>query len=129
MDIDITSMVNDSDEMPLLSGSQAELGPDAGRITWRNSCEYATRNPLVTSAQFDEVRDYFREFGAWDAAEIDAWSPEELQGLVTQEVAARIREMEHFDSYEEYEQASDDGRVSGLVHRGGDGRFYFDMSR
>lgn len=36
MEINITHMVDGADDMPLLSGSQAELGKDAGKITWAN---------------------------------------------------------------------------------------------
>jgi hypothetical protein len=128
IELDVTHMVDDADDMPMLSGSIAELGDDAGRIAWRNSCEYAAKRPLITPDQYDDARDYFREFGAWTREEIDAWTPEEIQGLVVQEVAARIRDMEHYDSYEEYEVAAQAGRCSGAVYRGDDGRFYFLMS-
>jgi len=126
IEIDVTHMMDD--DMGLLSGSIAELGESAGRITWRNSCQYAADHPLLTDDQLDEARDYFREFGAWDDAEIDAWTPEEVQGIVVQEVAARIREMEHYDSYEDYQAAAERGSVSGSVYRGDDGRFYFTLS-
>lgn len=129
IELDITSMVDDADGMRLLSGSIAELGEGAGRLTWRNSCEYAARNPLLTPDQYDDARDYFREFGAWDDDEIDAWTPDEVQGMVVQEVAARIREMEHYGTYEEYEKAANAGRCSGAVYRGDDGRYYFTLSR
>lgn len=129
LEIDVTRMVEESDHMPMLSGSIAELGDNAGRITWRNSCAYAERHPILTPDQFDEARDYFRDFGAWSDEEIDSWTSEEIQGMATQEVAARIREMEHFDSYEDYEQAAQEGRVSGDLYRGDDGRFYFLLSR
>jgi len=128
IEIDVTHMVDDADGMRLLFGSIAELGDNAGRITWQNSCEYAAEHPLLTPEQFDDARDYFRDCGVWEDDEIDAWMPEEIQGMVTQEVAARIREMEHFDSYEEYMEAAQAGRCSGAVYRGDDGRFYFLMS-
>lgn len=42
MELDITHMITDADDMPMLSGSRAELGQDAGSITWNNSkaCEH-----------------------------------------------------------------------------------------
>jgi hypothetical protein len=129
LEIDVTNMVDDADEMPMLSGSCAELGQDAGRITWRNSREYAERHPLLAPDQLDDARDYFRAYGAWDDEEIDDWTPDEVQAMAVQEVASRIREMERFDSYEEYQDAAERGNVSGLVYRGDDGRFFFTMSR
>lgn len=128
-ELDVTHMVEDADTMPLLSGSCAELGDNAGRLTWRNSCEYAARRPLLTAEQLDEARDYFRDFGAWSDAEIDSWTADKVQAVTVQEVAFQIREMEHFDTYEEYHAAAERGSVSGLVYRGDDGRYYFNMSR
>jgi len=123
MELDVTHMVEDVDDMPMLSGSRAELGNDAGRITWNNSVSYGKDRPLLTSDDMrDAARAHFREYGAWTQEEIDAWSEAELQGIMCQDVAAAIREMESFDTYEEYE-ASD--QVSSRLCRGDDGRWYF----
>ncbi len=43
MEIDITHMMEDSDDMPMLSGSVCELGDNAGRMTWNNSVKYAKK--------------------------------------------------------------------------------------
>lgn len=37
MEIDVTHMVDDADNMIELSGSRMEHGQDASRITWNNS--------------------------------------------------------------------------------------------
>lgn len=128
LELDVTSMVADADEMPMLSGSIAELGENASHITWRNSVDYGRSNPLLTPDQFDEVRDYYRDFGAWDDDEIDAWDASDLQGIVAQEAAAQIREMERFATYEEYQAAAERGSVSGSLYRGDDGRWFLMLS-
>lgn len=126
MEIDVTHMVDDSDEMPMLSGSVAELGTNAGPITWRNSKAYGAQHPLLkTDDDRDEARAYFREFGAWSAEEIAAWSEDELQGLVCQDIAHHIREMESAESAEEYREGCESGRYSGNVYQGDNGRWYF----
>jgi hypothetical protein len=118
MELDITHMIKDSDDMPLLSGSIAELGNSAAAITWRNSVAYGKAHPLLTDeAARDEARRYFADFGAWDADEIASWSDAELDGLVTQYIAGSIREMESLG--DRYEQEC------GNVYRGDDGRWYF----
>jgi len=77
MEIDVTHMVESADNMPMLSGSCAELGNDAGQITWNNSKAYGAEHPLLTTdAMRDAARDHFREYGAWTRKEIEAWSEE-----------------------------------------------------
>ena len=44
MEIDITDLVTDND-MFEFSAVEAEMGDDAGRITWRNAREHAKRDP------------------------------------------------------------------------------------
>jgi hypothetical protein len=40
-------MVEDCDEMPMLSGSRMELGDNAGALTWNNSKQYGATKPLL----------------------------------------------------------------------------------
>ena len=129
MELDVTHMVDDADDMPLLSGSVAELGVDAGRRTWNNSVMYGRKQPLLkTENERDAARDHFKAYGAWAREEIDAWSENDLQGIMCQDVAAAIREMEPYATYEEYEQACQNGEASGRLWRGTDGRWYFDIN-
>lgn len=126
MEIDVTHMVEDQDSMPTLSGSQAELGQDAGRITWGNSVAYGKDKPLLTSDDArNAARAHFREYGAWSEAEIAAWSDDELQGIMCQDVAAAIREMDVAEDYEDYQRLCEDGTCSSRLYRGDDGRWYF----
>jgi succinate dehydrogenase/fumarate reductase flavoprotein subunit len=128
MELDVTHMVEDADDMVALSGSVMEHGQDAGRITWNYSVQYAREHPLLkTDAARDAARAHFREYGAWSADEIAAWSEEELQGLMCQDVAYAVREMDVAEDYEEYQKLSEQGTVSGRLWRGDDGRWYFDL--
>jgi hypothetical protein len=126
LELDITHMVEeDGDEMPLLSGSVAELGPNARTLTWDNSKRYAEAHPLLkTPEQIQEAKDYLKRFGAWSGEEIAGWSDAEVQAMVVQHIAARIREMEHFDTYEAFKKAAQQGSVSGEIYKGDDGRWY-----
>jgi hypothetical protein len=128
-EIDVTAIVEDED-CSLLSASAMELGPNAGRITWQNCTDHfapseGTNPLLVPAVHCDEIVDYFLEYGAWSREELEAHSVEELNALVLQEVAATVREIESFDSYEEYEAAAREGSASGRVYRGDNGRWYF----
>lgn len=125
MEIDVTHMVESADDMPMLSGSIAELGQNAGRMTWNNSVAYGKEQPLLkTDDERDAARDHFADYGAWTKEEIAAWDEAALQGIVCQEVAALIREMEVAETYEEYERLCEAGTCSGRLYRGDDGRWY-----
>jgi hypothetical protein len=126
LELEITHMVEkDGDEMPLLSGSVAELGPNAGILTWGNSKRYAEAHPLLTTPeQIQEAKDYFKEFGAWSEEKIAGWSDSEVQAMVVQHIAARIREVEHFDNYEAFKSAVEQGSAGGEIYKGHDGRWY-----
>lgn len=128
MEINITHMVNDADEMPMLSGSAFELGDNAGTLTWNNSQDYAKAHPLLsTPEQIQEAREYFREFGAWSKEEIEAWSEAEVQALIVQDIASSIREMEAYDTWEHYQDASEKGQAAGRIDKDDDNQFYFYM--
>ena len=126
MEIDVTHMVEDSDNMFELSGSRCEHGQDAGRITWNNSTAYGAEHPLLTDDNMrDAARAHFREYGAWPQEEIAAWSDEHLQAITCQDVAAAIREMEVAEDYEDYQRLCEAGTLSGRLYKGDDDRWYF----
>lgn len=127
MDIDVTHMVEDSDNMFELSGSQMEHGTDAGRITWNNSKEYGKETPLLkTDEERNAAREHFRGYGAWSEEEIADWSEEDLQAITCQDVAASIREAgDAITDPAEYERLCERGTLSGRLYLGGDGRWYF----
>lgn len=83
MEIDVTHMVEDSDEMVNLSGSRAEHGKDASKITWNNSIQYGKKRPLLTTDEMREAaRKHFRGYGAWTEEEIAAWPEDNLQAIM-----------------------------------------------
>lgn len=111
-----------------LSGSVAELGENAGEITWRNSMEMGKRFPVVTADQIDELRDYYADFGAWEREEIDAWTFEEMNGMVTQEAAAEKRELDRFETTADYHEAAERGTVSGNIYFDDEGNMFIQLS-
>ena len=123
MEIEVTNMVNDSDYMPYLSGSVAELGDRAGALTWENSQRYAERSPLLKPEQCEDVREYFASMGFGDEAR--AWSDAETQAAMIQDVASAIREMEDYSSYESYTKAQESGQVSSSLFQSSDNRWFY----
>jgi hypothetical protein len=74
-ELDVTHMIDDADDYPVMSGSIAELGSNASKITWNNSVAYGRNRPLLTTDELrDAARSHFREYGAWTQDEIAAWS-------------------------------------------------------
>jgi hypothetical protein len=112
MEIDVTHMVEDADNMIELSGSKAEHGPDAPRITWDNAVAYGKEHPLLaTDDARDAARAHFKEYGAWTEDEIAAWDEDTIQGIMCQDVAAAIREMTAGGEHN--------------LYRGDDGKWYY----
>jgi hypothetical protein len=126
MEIDVTHMVEDSDAMFNLSGSRAEHGQEAGKFTWDNSIRYGKDHPLLMSDEMrDAARAHFKGYGAWPEEEIAAWTEVELQGIMCQDVAAAIREMERYNTEEEFIEACEKGTCSGRLGKSDNGHWYF----
>ncbi len=116
------------------SGSIAELGNNAGRITWNNSLtEAESAWPDMTPEQLQKAKDYFGEFGAWERKEIAAWTPQEVKALLIQLIAGDIREAEaccwdyenHCIHWKAYYAESEKGRIGGRLTLGIDNRVYY----
>ena len=94
MEVDVTELVelHLNGEMParLCSGSQAELGDNAARITWENSCKVAKEHSIVNSNNREEIVDHFLGYGAWERAEVET----DVESLAVQEVMSAIRQLE-----------------------------------
>lgn len=124
MELNITSLMNRKHEMHYYSASQAEYGSDAGRITWENAKDAAEEQPLVTTdEQIAEVKDYFREFGAWEDDEIDAWGVNEVNALLLQLIAGDIRERQHYEDKGEMERYEEN--LGGRICQCDDNEFYY----
>lgn len=125
MEIDITHLMERCDEMYLYSASQAEMGSDAGPVTWANALDCFDPElpdptaPLAPPESIDEVKSFFGDFGAWDQDEIAEWTPQKVNALLLQFIAGDIREVSDviFDDYDEYQRQSDAGRVSGRIYK------------
>lgn len=110
------------------SHSVAEGGNNAGRNTW-NAAKAYRPDMLKTDEARGTFRKYLGTFGAWDDAEIAAFTDEELNALLVQMIAGDIREA-GFDALEEidwkkYEAASVAGLIAGNLHRSDDGRYFY----
>lgn len=134
MQLDITAL---ADTVAFrFSASRAELGQNAGQITWNNNREVAAKPPacdlLDTEEKRDAFRDFVRESGGWTREEIAAWSDAELTALCHQWIMGDIREA-GADSlgdidWREYRRDSEAGRISSRLWytgRKGPRRKYF----
>ncbi len=121
----------------LLSASQAELGPMAGKITWNNCLELAASLPAISDEVAGELRDYFRGYGAWEDNEIDGWTNLETYALAIQEAASQYREAESICwsddlmgiDWEAYGCEAEKGRVQGNLWGTLGGMLYCSFSR
>lgn len=80
-----------------VSGSQAELGPAAGQITWRNAMDVAHRARTWLLSDFDEAAEAMREWalstGAWEPSKVAVWTDNECLALFVQNIASELRMM------------------------------------
>ena len=113
-EIDVSLL--EGEDCGLLSGSQFELGDDAGKITWRNCLALAADHPLVTDANRQDIRDHFADYGAWHDDDVEGWDDTELSAMVWQEGAAAVRELD--------EHGVEDGRVNATVGEDGTRKLY-----
>lgn len=109
------------------SASHAELGQDAGAITWNNAIDAAPAL-LKTSNDLREFRDYMNGFGAWSDAEIKAWSKRECNALLLQLISGDMREADldtKAPDWVKYQADSEAGRIGGNMYPGIDGEIYY----
>ena len=131
MEIDVTDFLASTD-CSMLSGSVAELGTSAGRITWRNSIDAVKGfNPLPDGAALQEFREWLKPWGGWDDAEIAAMSDEHLRALCVQWIAGDWRECFGCDpdgaDWSEYETRASDGNCPSSFYRNDAGRIIWQM--
>ena len=131
MEIDVTDFLASTD-CSMLSGSVAELGTNAGRITWSNSIDALKGfNPLPDGDALQEFREWLKPWGAWDDAEIAAMSDEHLRALCVQWIASDWREC-FLDAgpcdWSDYETRASEGQCPSSFFRDDDGRIFWDMT-
>lgn len=123
LELNITSLVREIGGCARnYSASQAELGPDAGRITWNAAKDDAL---ALFGDQFDRETfdDYFRHWGAWSDEELAAHSDEESAALMLQFIAGDMRECDMPERpratwWREYEKGCERGTYAGRIMRG-----------
>ena len=133
MEIDITRFFETA-ETHDFSASVAELGQDAGKITWANAMREAEETPLLsTEAELDAMRQFARESGGWTREEIAAWTAEEVNALFIQWISGDINEM-HASwlldddgelDWQKVEQYQHEGRIAANIYQGDDNKVYF----
>ena len=128
MEIDITRLFHSDAYAPVnYSASVAEIGQDAGRITWKAACDGASSyGPmLVTPEQLDAFRSHVEDFGAWSEEEIAAWSDNECNALFLQLVSGDIREADLDTDNPDWPAYYANDSVAGNMGEGDDGRIYY----
>ena len=132
MEIDITSFVRSADPASF-SASRAELGADAGPITWSNAKQEAASTALLGENDLAAFRDWIEGFGAWNREEIDAWSAIECNALLIQYISGDLRELESlcYSEADEFgvdwtkaEELANEGAIGGHIYKGDDGAIY-----
>lgn len=118
-EINITAFVAaHGDTMTVFANSIAESGlQDIGAVTWRNALAAVADESDWLTTDVDALRDYFREFGAWDRAELTAMSGQELNALLVQFIAGDYQRYtaDNFDAENE----------GGALYQSGDEWFFY----
>lgn len=133
MQLDITDYVSSTDHC-LVSASVAELGANAGRITWQNAMEESKGAKILESDDaINTARDWLEGFGAWSRDELDSMTSEEVRALILQFISGDIREAESLApgdgaggiDWEAYGDLASHGTCPGRCYLGDDDRVYF----
>lgn len=133
MEIDVTSIVvGMADRLRFFSCSCAEMGENAGQLSWQWALDAARElreagKNLFNARQLAAFRDYVADFGAWEREEIDGWSHEECEALLIQFVARDARDRqsaEDDDRLDEYEE-NEGGRLFAVVSEVGTSWLYY----
>ena len=115
--------------------SVANLGQDAGELTWRASQRHASALSL-TAEQKEALRDFVRSSGGWDEEEIAAWSEADLTALCVQWISGDVREGFGDDlpddpaewDWEDYAERAERGSVSSTLYLH-DGKLFWSCAR
>lgn len=131
MNINISKFFTEDAAPRDYSASVAEIGQDAGAITWRHACEdVGYFKFLDTDDKLQAFRDWVKPSGGWTDDEIAAWSPKELNALFLQWVSGDIRECLEWDVedvWANYQEMAEAGHVSSNLYRADDGQVYFSL--
>lgn len=130
MEINITGIFY-TGQAHLYSASAAELGEDAGKITWANAQAYASKHRMLdTEDQLEAFRQFVKDTGGWTQEEISQWSNQELNALFVQFVSGDMREAgldTPSPDWEQYEIDAMEGRVSSRFFKSDDNQVFYDI--
>lgn len=130
MELDITDFFKTCTPFEL-SASQAEMGAQAGRLTWQNSMKAAETTQLLNS---EDAREAFKAFvrssGGWTQPEIDAWTEQQLNALFLQWIAGDMRQLGIEDGSADIDwtaigERQKEGSAPSNIFLGSDERVYF----
>lgn len=130
MYIEITEFFNNGDHWHN-SNSVANLGHNAGSITWNNAKLESNEFMFVTEENKEEFQSYFKNFGAWPIEEIKAWDNIELNALLLQLISGDIIELEMFQDdkgqidWQDVEEANEQGQIGCNLFKTEDNQFYY----
>ena len=129
MEINITPFFTHGIAPMDLSASAAEIGQDAGAVTWQASCEAAGEVQLLTTP---EQLQAFEEFAQSSGMELQAeeCTPAKLNALFLQWIAGDLRQMginysDDVIDWERIEAQQSEGQAPSNIGRGVDGLIYF----
>ena len=127
MELNITKLVQETTAKDY-SASIAELGNDAGPITWNAAVNDASDYFNMTDEELEKLREYFTGFGGWANEEIKAWDTGQLYALLLQFISGDIREFsdEPMDTWNwsDYEREARRGTNSGRLFKSENEYFY-----
>ena len=128
MEINVTKFIAEAAPKDY-SASVAELGQDAGRVTWGHAVEDSAEYMLLdTEEKREAFRSWVAGFGAWSDEEIAGWPDIELNALFLQFIASEQRE--HgltAESTTEDWAAYEHSDTTGNLFRAEDGEIYFQL--
>ena len=132
MQIDVTDFVRNANHRTI-SGSIAELGDCAARITWANAKKESHLYPFLSDDNREEFEKWLRGFGAWAAGETAEWSLPECNALLLQFISGDVRELAVYGVTLEgdvidvaaWEDLMEGGSAPGRLYPGDDARVYY----
>lgn len=109
MEMNITAFVNaHADNMYAFSDSIANSGlTNIGALTWQNAMDAMADESAWLTSDLAALVEHFSEYGAWERAELDAMSGQELNALLVQFVAGDFTgraEAEERDALADWEE-------------------------
>lgn len=125
MEINITSLFTSGEYCPRdYSASVAEIGNNAGQITWQAAME-SEYGFLDTPEKLDAFRDHIQGFGAWSEEEITDWDVTECNALFVQLVSGDIREAGLDVDNPDWDEYEANDNIPHNIFQGIDGNIYY----